>query len=174
VAEILNLTGLPPDLLQLELTESVMVSGIKHSAQSMKRLKSLGVTFAIDDFGTGYSCLSYLPAMPFDALKIDRSFVKTCHLSPERRMLVHSLITLAHNIGLRVIVEGVENSEQLALIGKLGGNEIQGFLLGRPVADPTSTILSLSQDQCGPTETHHTPDVSALRDNAKGTAASGD
>ena len=89
-------------------------------------------------------------------------------------MLVHSLITLAHNIGLRVIVEGVENSEQLALIGKLGGNEIQGYLLGRPVADPTSTILSLSQKQSGLTQTHHTPDVPAVSDKAKGAASSGD
>jgi len=145
VAQVLEITRLRPDLLQLELTESVMVSGIQHSAQTMNRLKSMGVTFAIDDFGTGYSCLSYLPAMPFDALKIDRSFVKTCHLSPERRILVHSLINLAHNIGLRVIVEGVENAEQLALIGKLGGNEIQGYLLGRPIADPTTAILNLAR-----------------------------
>ncbi len=145
VVEILNRTGLRPDLLQLELTESVMISGIQHSAETMKRLKGLGVSFAIDDFGTGYSCLSYLPGLPFDALKIDRSFVRECHLRPERRMLVQSLITLAHNIGLRVIVEGVENAQQLALIGKLGGNEIQGYLLGRPIPDPTSQILSFCQ-----------------------------
>ncbi len=146
VIEILKRTGLSADLLQLELTESVMLNGIQQCADSMQRLKDLGVTFAIDDFGTGYSCLSYLPTLPFDALKIDRSFVKTCHLDPARRMLVQSLITLAQNIGLRVIVEGVEIAEQFALIGKLGGNEIQGYLLGRPTADPTSKILALCQD----------------------------
>jgi EAL domain-containing protein (putative c-di-GMP-specific phosphodiesterase class I) len=147
VVEILNRTGLRPDLLQLELTESVMLSGVQHSAETMKRLKGLGVSFAIDDFGTGYSCLSYLPSLPFDALKIDRSFVRDCHLQPERKMLVQSLISLAHNIGLRVVVEGVENAQQFDLIGKLGGNEIQGYLLGRPIPDPAAQILSFCQKE---------------------------
>jgi diguanylate cyclase (GGDEF)-like protein len=142
VADILNRTGLRPELLQLELTESVMIDGISSTAKKMKQLKNLGVTFAIDDFGTGYSCLSYLPSLPFDALKVDRSFVKTCHSSPEGRALVQSLITLAQNIGLRVIVEGVETAEQLALIRDLGGNEVQGYLLGRPNSNPTATIRS--------------------------------
>ncbi len=142
VKEILDWTGLDPKLLQLELTESVMINGIHSSAETMNRLKRLGITFAIDDFGTGYSCLSYLPSLPFDALKIDRSFVQECHLKPERKKLVQSLINLAHNIGLHVIVEGVENQEQLDLIRKLGGHQIQGYLLGRPTPDPTSLILS--------------------------------
>jgi diguanylate cyclase (GGDEF)-like protein len=145
VAEVLNRTGLKPELLQLELTESVMINGIHGSAEIMNRLKALGVTFAIDDFGTGYSCLSYLPALPFDALKIDRSFVRDCHLKTDGRLLVQSLIALAHNIGLQVIVEGVENEEQLRLIRKLGGNEIQGYLLGRPIANPTAQIVELSR-----------------------------
>jgi EAL domain-containing protein (putative c-di-GMP-specific phosphodiesterase class I) len=147
VIQTLNRTGLRPDLLQLELTESVMINGIHHSAETMKRLKGLGISFAIDDFGTGYSCLSYLPALPFDMLKIDRSFVKECHLRPERRRLVESLITLAHNMGLRVIVEGVEHEEQLDLITNLEGNEIQGYLLGRPVPDPVAQVLSLSRKE---------------------------
>ena len=142
VVDILNRTGLRPELLQLELTESVMIDGISSTAKKMEQLKSLGITFAIDDFGTGYSCLSYLPSLPFDALKVDRSFVKTCHSSPEGRILVQSLITLAQNIGLRVIVEGVETKEQLALIRDLGGNEVQGYLLGRPNSNPTATITS--------------------------------
>jgi diguanylate cyclase (GGDEF)-like protein len=142
VADILNRTGLRPELLQLELTESVMIDGISSTAKKMERLKSLGITFAIDDFGTGYSCLSYLPSLPFDALKVDRSFVKTCHSSPEGRILVQSLITLAQNIGLRVIVEGVETAEQLAVIRDLGGDEVQGYLLGRPNSNPTATITS--------------------------------
>jgi EAL domain-containing protein (putative c-di-GMP-specific phosphodiesterase class I) len=146
VKEILDWTGLDPRLLQLELTESVMINGIHSSAETMNRLKRLGITFAIDDFGTGYSCLSYLPSLPFDALKIDRSFVQECHLKPERKKLVQSLINLAHNIGLHVIVEGVENQEQLDLIRKLGGHQIQGYLLGRPTPDPTSLILSSAQE----------------------------
>jgi diguanylate cyclase (GGDEF)-like protein len=142
VIEVLERTGLPPELLQLELTESVMINGFHFSAERMKRLKDMGVSFAIDDFGTGYSCLSYLPALPFDALKIDRSFIKDCLSSSEQKKLVASLITLAQNIGLRVIVEGVETEEQLAMIRALGGNEIQGYLLGPPVSDPSAKIRS--------------------------------
>jgi EAL domain-containing protein (putative c-di-GMP-specific phosphodiesterase class I) len=103
----------------------------------------LGVGFAIDDFGTGYSCLTYLPALPFDAMKIDRGFVRDLNVRPESRAMVNSLVALAHNIGIRVIVEGVETVEQLELIRTFGGNEIQGYLLGRPTADPASQ-LSLS------------------------------
>jgi diguanylate cyclase (GGDEF)-like protein len=145
VQEILNQTSLKPDLLQIELTESVMIRGMNRSAETMNQLKAMGVTFAIDDFGTGYSCLSYLPAFPFDALKIDRSFVKDCHLRPESRMLVQSLISLAHNIGMQVIVEGVENEEQLELIQRLGGNEIQGYLVGHPIMDPSCKILDYTE-----------------------------
>jgi EAL domain-containing protein (putative c-di-GMP-specific phosphodiesterase class I) len=119
-----------------------MIHGISSTGRKMEQLKSLGITFAIDDFGTGYSCLSYLPSLPFDSLKIDRSFVRTCHSSPEGRILVQSLISLAQNIGLRVIVEGVETAEQLAVIRDLGGNEVQGYLLGRPNSNPTAVITS--------------------------------
>jgi EAL domain-containing protein (putative c-di-GMP-specific phosphodiesterase class I) len=87
-------------------------------------------------------------------------------------MLVHSLITLAHNIGLRVIVEGVENSEQLALIGKLGGNEIQGYLLGRPVADPSSTILSASENTGSQAQLQEGPGAQVPKEQSNGAAAS--
>lgn len=147
VIAILSRTGLKPNLLQLELTESVMISGIHHSVEAMKRLKGLGITFAIDDFGTGYSCLSYLSVLPFDALKIDRSFVRECKLREDGRMLLESLINLAHNMGLRVIAEGVENAEQLDLIRSLGGSEAQGYLLGRPIPNPMATVSLLCQGQ---------------------------
>ena len=147
VVHILNRTGLKPELLQLELTESVMLSGVHAAAETIKRLRSLGVSLAIDDFGIGYSCLSYLPALPFDALKIDRSFVKELESKPESRAMVHSLVSLAHDMGMRVIVEGVEKTEQLELIRKYGGNEIQGYLMGRPTADPASQLPSLLQKQ---------------------------
>jgi diguanylate cyclase (GGDEF)-like protein len=147
VTGILELTGLKPELLQLELTESVMLTGVHRSAETMKRLRALGVSLAIDDFGTGYSCLSYLPALPFDALKIDRSFVKDLGHRHESTAMIHSLVALAHNIGMRVIVEGVEKEEQLELIQKYGGNEIQGYLMGRPTADPASQIAALVENQ---------------------------
>lgn len=142
VSAILQQTGLRPDLLQLELTETIMLGGVHRAAETMRRLRSLGVSFAIDDFGTGYSCLSYLPALPFNALKIDRSFVKELGVKQQSRAMVNSLIALAHNIGISVIVEGVETAEQLALIKKFGGNEIQGYLMGHPTNDPANKLSS--------------------------------
>ena len=150
VVDILNRTGLDPKLLQIELTESVMLNGAERSAEHMKRLNGLGVTLAIDDFGTGYSCLSYLPRLPFSALKIDRSFVHDLESRPEIRAMVRSLITLAENMGMKVIIEGVENAAQLELIRKIGGNEIQGFLMGRPSDDPLSHLtLSAKSNSMG-------------------------
>jgi EAL domain-containing protein (putative c-di-GMP-specific phosphodiesterase class I) len=106
----------------------------------MKKLHALGVTLAIDDFGTGYSCLSYLPRLPFDALKIDRSFVNELTTRPEMRAMVRSLVTLSHELKMQVIVEGIETLPQLELVKELGGNEVQGYLLGRPTANPESHL----------------------------------
>ncbi len=142
VVSVLKHTGLRPDLLQLELTETIMLTGVHRAVDTMNRLRALGVGFAIDDFGTGYSCLTYLPALPFDAMKIDRGFVRDLNVKPESRAMVNSLVALAHNIGIRVIVEGVETEEQLDLIKSFGGNEIQGYLLGRPTDDPISQLHS--------------------------------
>lgn len=149
VVEVLNRTGLKPELLQLELTESVMLSGMHRALETMNRLKELGVSFAIDDFGTGYSCLSYLRSLPFEALKIDRSFIQELGLKPESEAMVRSLITLANNIGMRVIVEGVEKSEQLELIKSFGAHEVQGYLTGRPAPDPGGQISLFFQNRAG-------------------------
>jgi Amt family ammonium transporter len=108
----------------------------------MSRLAALGVSLAIDDFGTGYSCLSYLPKLPFDALKIDRSFVSELGMRSEVDAMVHSLVTLAHNFGMRVIAEGVETEQQMAMIAEIGCNEVQGYLLGKPTADATPYLLA--------------------------------
>ena len=140
VIDVLRHTGLPPKLLQIELTESVMLTGIRWAADAMKRLSAHGVSLAIDDFGTGYSCLGYLPHLPFDALKIDRSFVNELGTRPEIDAMVHSLVMLAHNLGMRVIAEGIETESQLEFIARLGCNEVQGFLLGRPTADANSYL----------------------------------
>jgi diguanylate cyclase (GGDEF)-like protein len=136
ITEVLHHTGLKPSLLQIELTESVMVSGAERVAETMKRLRALGVSLAIDDFGTGYSCFGYLPRFPFNALKIDRSFVKEIETRSETKAMVHSLVTLAHNLNMQVIVEGVETPRQLEMIKEFGGNQVQGFLLGGPTPDP--------------------------------------
>ena len=138
VFETLKRTGLNPNLLQIELTESAMLVGVGRAAKSIQLLQSIGINFAIDDFGRGYSCLSYLPELGFDALKIDRSFVKELIERPETRAMVRSLVTLAHDLGMRVIAEGIETQEQLKLIQDMGGDEAQGFLLGRPSPDPAA------------------------------------
>jgi diguanylate cyclase (GGDEF)-like protein len=140
VIEVLRHTGLKPSLLQIELTESVMLSGAERVADTMKRLRAMGVSLAIDDFGTGYSCFGYLPKFPFNALKIDRSFVHEIETRPETKAMVHSLVTLAHNLNMQVIVEGIETPKQLEMIKDFGGNQVQGFLLGRPTADPLSQL----------------------------------
>jgi diguanylate cyclase (GGDEF)-like protein len=149
VVEVLNHTGLKPELLQLELTESIMLSGIHRAVETMKRLKELGVSLAIDDFGTGYSCLSYLRSLPFDALKIDRSFIQELGLKPKSEAMVRSLITLAKSIGMRVIVEGVETPEQLELIKTFGADDVQGYLTGRPAPDPAAQISLFLQNRAG-------------------------
>jgi EAL domain-containing protein (putative c-di-GMP-specific phosphodiesterase class I) len=122
-----------------------MLTGIHRTSETMKRLKELGVGLAIDDFGTGYSCLSYLPSLPFDALKIDRSFVKELGLKPGATAIVRSLMMLAKNVGMRVIVEGIETEEQLDLIKQFKGDEVQGYLMGRPTPDPVSQISLLPE-----------------------------
>ena len=141
VSAILQQTGLRPELLQIELTESVMLAGVEHTAATMNRLHELGVSMAIDDFGTGYSSLSYLPSLTFDALKIDRSFVMNLDTQPDGESMIRMLVALAQNLGMRVIVEGVENAEQLELIRALGANEVQGYLMGRPTATPVEAFL---------------------------------
>jgi diguanylate cyclase (GGDEF)-like protein len=130
VSSILNRTGLNPDLLQLELTESVMLGSLAHSAEKMNRLRSLGVSLAIDDFGTGYSCLGYLPDLPFSALKIDRTFVRRLELGPEVATMIRSVIELGKKMGLQVIVEGIEEPSQLEAVLQMGADELQGYLLG--------------------------------------------
>ena len=136
VKSILKKTGLDPTLLQLELTESVMLGGLENAVATIERLQSLGITVAIDDFGTGYSALSYIQKLPFNALKIDRTFIKEIMQRTETKAMVRSLILLAQELGMKVIVEGIESEAQLKTIQKLGANQVQGFYLGRPTPDP--------------------------------------
>ena len=138
---ILERTGLRPELLQIEVTESVMMGANEQAKETMNYLRAMGISMAIDDFGTGYSNLSYLPSLAFDALKIDRSFMMNLERQPETESMIQTLIALAQNLGMRVIVEGVETAEQLALIKSLGANEVQGYLVGRPTPNPQGLIM---------------------------------
>lgn len=141
VCAILERTGLKPELLQIEITESAMLGGVQQATEALYRLRELGISMAIDDFGTGYSNLSYLPSLAFDVLKIDRSFVTNLDSQPEAESMIRTLIELAHGFGMQVIVEGVETNEQMALIKALGANEVQGYLSGRPTLNPAEHML---------------------------------
>jgi len=136
VADVLARTGLDPKLLQLELTESIFIPGVGASAEKMSQVRALGISMAVDDFGTGYSNLSYLPRLPFDSLKIDRSFLSQISRSRDSHALMKAVVNLAHDLNRRVIAEGVETGEQLSLIQQCGCDEVQGYLLGRPTANP--------------------------------------
>ena len=119
--------------LEIEITESLLMGDIDHSIVILQRLRALGCRIAIDDFGTGYSSLNYLSRLPADALKIDQSFVGRLSTDRNTLALVENIVALAHSLGLIVVAEGVENAEQADLLRRMGCDELQGFLLGRPL-----------------------------------------
>ena len=127
-------TGLPGHLLEIELTEGVLLEDAGRARQTMAALKALGVRLAIDDFGTGYSSLSYLSNFPFDVLKIDRQFINELEDDIKGRPIVQAILSLARALGLSVTAEGVETDHQLQSLRDDKCNEIQGFLLARPMA----------------------------------------
>jgi diguanylate cyclase (GGDEF)-like protein/PAS domain S-box-containing protein len=132
VARALAETGLPPHLLVLELTESMLMRDAIRAAETLSSLKKTGVRIAIDDFGTGYSSLSYLKRFPLDYLKIDRSFVTDIPGDPNDEAIVRSIIALAHSLKLKVIAEGVETHGQMVHLRELDCDEIQGYYFSRP------------------------------------------
>lgn len=134
VEDVLYETGLAADSLRLELTETVMMNPSPAVQDNIARLKALGVQLHIDDFGTGYSSLSYLQHLPTDTLKIDRSFIDRLVGNREGEELVRTIILMAHNLGMKVVAEGVETSAQLDLLVALGCEYVQGYFLSRPLA----------------------------------------
>jgi len=133
VAETLRATGAPAERLVIELTESVVLDDIAGAADKMNALKALGVGLAVDDFGTGYSSLAYLTRLPFDQIKIDRSFVRNLPSSANDAAVAHTIITLAESLGLAVIAEGVETEAQRRFLERHGCSSFQGFLFGKPM-----------------------------------------
>jgi diguanylate cyclase (GGDEF)-like protein/PAS domain S-box-containing protein len=131
--EAIDRSGIDPGRLHLEVTESVLMRDAAYSARILERLKALGITIAVDDFGTGYSSLSYLRRFPVDSLKIDRSFVDGLGLGCDDSTIVAAVVNLAHTLGLKAIAEGVEHPRQRAELERLGCDQAQGYLLGRPV-----------------------------------------
>ena len=125
-------SGVKPRLLELELTESILMRDVDETVASLTRLKKSGLSLAVDDFGTGYSSLSYLKRFPLDALKIDRSFVMELQENSDDAAICSAIIALAHSLGLSVIAEGVETEEQLAFLRERSCDVIQGYFFARP------------------------------------------
>jgi EAL domain-containing protein (putative c-di-GMP-specific phosphodiesterase class I) len=133
VHQVLIDTGLSPDRLELEITESVLVDDLPRALAILRRLKALGVRIAMDDFGTGYSSLSNLQAFPFDKIKIDRSFISNLQRNSQAATIVRAVIALGRGLNLPVVAEGVETREQLAFLSSEACSEVQGYLFGRPL-----------------------------------------
>jgi diguanylate cyclase (GGDEF)-like protein len=148
IRRALEASGLIPQLLEVELTETAVMSDAEESIQILEAISRMGVLVSVDDFGTGYSSMSYLRRFPIDKLKIDRCFVDQMTRRPEDASIVQAIISLAHSLHLKVIAEGVETPEQLALLAKLGCDQYQGFHFS-PALEPTQFLALLKQSRAG-------------------------
>ena len=144
VTGILEETGVSPDSLEIELTESAIMQDVDFTIKMLKAFKSLGIMISIDDFGTGYSSLSQLKRFPIDSLKIDRSFIANITTNADDRAIVIAIISMAHSLGLNIIAEGVETEAQLALLSEQGCQEMQGYLFSKPL--PPDLLEKLLQE----------------------------
>jgi len=145
VASALSDSGLTPDQLELELTESILMQDTEETIAVLHQIKQMGVQLSIDDFGTGFSSLSYLKRFDLDKLKIDHSFVRNITSDSDDLAIARAVIALGHSLNLKVIAEGVETSEQLALLRDNGCDEIQGYYFSRPL--PPDDFLHLLQER---------------------------
>jgi diguanylate cyclase (GGDEF)-like protein len=140
-------TGLEPEYLELELTESSIMNDAERTIETLHRLKGLGIKISLDDFGTGYSCLSYLKTLPIDVLKIDRAFVQNVATDLKDVAIVKTIVTLSRNLKLRTIAEGVETEEQAKVLFDLGCNDFQGYYFSKPVPADSFEILLNKQSE---------------------------
>ena len=141
VVRVLEQTGLAPHYLELEITESALMTDVQQSIDTLQRLRELGVKCAIDDFGTGYSSLAHLKRFSVDTLKIDRSFIRDISTDRHNAGIVQAVISLAHTLGLTVVAEGVETAEEYRHLGARGCDQIQGYYTGRPM--PGDALMAL-------------------------------
>jgi diguanylate cyclase (GGDEF)-like protein len=142
VRQVLDETGLLPEYLELELTESQLLDSVEHIISTFQQLRELGVKLAIDDFGTGYSSLSYLKRFPVDYVKIDQAFIRGLNEGTEDAAITRAIIAMAHSLELKVVAEGVENEQQLDFLKAHECDEVQGYLVSRPVeASAMGTVL---------------------------------
>ncbi|MEQ7920862.1 EAL domain-containing protein [Xanthomonas sp. WHRI 1810A] len=141
VRQVLEETGLAPEYLELELTESQLLESVEHIIATFQQLRDLGVKLAIDDFGTGYSSLSYLKRFPVDYVKIDQAFIGGLGDGTKDAAITRAIIAMAHSLGLKVVAEGVENAQQLAFLKAHACDEVQGYLISKPVDAPGMGLL---------------------------------
>lgn len=135
VEEVISDTGIDPNQLELELTESILIDDLEYTLEVLSKLRTMGVRMAIDDFGTGYSSLNYLKQFPVDTLKIDQSFIRNLPDNADDAQITRTIIAMAHNLGLGVIAEGVETKEQLEFIQQTNCEEVQGFYFSKPIPE---------------------------------------
>ncbi len=156
VQAVLNDTGLLPQCLELELTESVLMNNTDAAIETMRRLKRLGVQLALDDFGTGYSSLSYLKRFPIDILKIDKSFTFEVATDVAAATITRAIVAMARTLGMTTIAEGVENEEQFELLAELDCDVMQGYLISRPLtAERLSALLRDGRCNVASAENYH-------------------
>ena len=160
VMQILAETGLEPQYLELELTESALMGDASDTVCKLLRLKELGISISVDDFGTGYSSLSYLKHLPIDTLKIDRSFVRDIVDDPDDAAIVDAIVAMAHALKLNVIAEGVETREQLEFLQQRECQQVQGYYFARPL-DPLQFEAFIAQGMSLGDMSVSTPDVAS-------------
>src|ERR1700704_2930975 len=141
LSETIKKTGLTVESLELEITESAVMSNHEHAEKVLNELKGLGFHLTMDDFGTGYSSLAYLKRFPFDSVKIDQSFVRGIPSSRDDCAIVEAIIAMAHSLELKVVAEGVETQDQSEFLRELGCDQIQGYVFSKPI--PSAEIVSL-------------------------------
>jgi len=140
---IIKEAGLPPEMLELEITESMLMENKDASVSKLEELKSAGFMLSVDDFGTGYSSMSYLKRFPIHALKIDRSFIHELPNNLGDVAITKAIISMAHSLGLAIVAEGVETAEQIEFLRENGCEVSQGYFFGRAV--PAEQIVALVQ-----------------------------
>jgi EAL domain-containing protein (putative c-di-GMP-specific phosphodiesterase class I) len=155
IAALLSETGVRPEQLELEITETTILADPVHVRQVLTRLNEMGLRLAIDDFGTGYSSLAYLKRLPVQTIKIDRSFVMGMCEDASDATIVRSTIDLGRNLGLDVVAEGVETEDVWDALRSLGCSLAQGYLIGRPA--PAADLVALLEERAG----HASPSVAA-------------
>ena len=150
IASALDRSGLAPDRLELEITESWVISDLRGAAGKLQQLRNLGIGVALDDFGTGYAAFDYLQELPLDTLKIDRSFVQRLDRPDANPSTVRAMTILGRQLGLTTVAEGVESEEQVRRLGEIGCDLMQGFLLGRPLTPEAARALLRDQKRPAP------------------------